>query len=339
MRLKSFNAKTTTEAMKMIRDSLGEDAIIVSTRDDKVGGGISVTAAIDNGTFGGSEPAFETHGRMSKPSSGDEWLQYDDEEENNAVMEVITEAMISHGVTEDITDEILTAATIMGLEEPNIALLGALEDIFKFGSLFDLSDNRNFLFVGPSGAGKTLTVAKYAAQAVMDGCSVVVITADNERAGGYLQLKAFTDIMDVPLVNVESPQDFADKVHEYGDTDYIFVDMPGLNPYSPKEMDVLDDYVKVADCEPVLVLPAAMDPYESSDITKIYASIGVKVMIPTRLDMARRYGGLLSAAYTGNLSFAEAGISKNVAGGLDELTPKKLANYLIPNAHNKDHEA
>lgn len=335
MRLKSFNAKTMTEAMKMIRDSLGEDAIIVATREDKSGGTVNVTAAIDNRGSYDTEPAFEIS-KTQEAAPKENWLQYDDEEENNAVAEVITEAMLHHGVPENITDEILTTSTIMGFEEPHIALLAALEESFAFKGLLDVSNKNHFIFIGPPGSGKTLTVAKYAAEAVMAGQSITVITADTERAGGVEQLKAFTDILKVDLVHVSSPQELAQEINNHNDKDFIFVDMPGLNPFDPREVNILDDYIQASACEPALVLAAAIDPYESEDLANIYVPLGVRAIIPTRLDMVRRYGGLLAAAYAGNLYFAESGISQNVAGGLDQLTPKKLAKYLIPNTHHKD---
>lgn len=329
----------------MIRDSLGEDAIIVATREDKGGKSVSVTAAVDDrrsqeydyDADHSYDPGFEVS-KSQKAAERDEWLQYDEEEENNAVMEVITDTLIQHGVPEDVTDKLLMTSTIMGLEQPRVALLAALEETFKFKSLFDISNKNHFIFIGPPGAGKTLTVAKYAAQAVIDGHSAVVMSADIERAGGIEQLKAFTDILDIALERVSSAQELAEKINEYADIDYIFVDMPGLNPYDPKEINVIDDYIQASACEPALVLPAATDAYESEDLSKIYTPLGVRAIIPTRLDMARRYGGLLAAAYVGNLAFAEAGVSQNVAGGLDRLTPKRLAKYLIPNTVDQTHD-
>ncbi len=340
MRLKSFNAKTMTEAMKMIRDSLGEDAIIVATREEAGGRSVNVTAAVDSRNGYGRDlnkgaPAFEI-GKNQAATSDSKWLQYDEEEDSHSVIEVVTEAMIQHGVPEDITDEILSSVTVMGLEEPHIALLAALEDLFSFKSLRDITSKNHFLFIGPPGAGKTLSVAKHAAQFVMDGFSVVVVTADTERAGGVEQLSAFTRILDVPLIRVHSAQDLVNTLDEYSDIDYIFVDMPGLNPFDPSAINVIDDYIVASGCEPILVLPAATDSYESEDLSKIYASIGVKAILPTRLDMARRYGGLLSAAYAGRLSFIEAGVSQNVVGGLKDLTAQNLAKYLIPSTYYKD---
>ncbi len=319
----------------MIRESLGEDAIIVATREENEGKSVCVTAAIDNRRGYVHDPAFEI-GRDQAVASDDTWLQYDEEEEDhNAVVDMITDSMIQHGVPEDITDEILSHVTIMGLEEPRVALLAALEDVFSFSSLFEITHKNHFLFIGSAGAGKTLSVAKYAAQAVMDGHSVAVMTADTQRAGGVEQLESFTRILDVPLIRTNSAQELADTIKEYDDIDYIFVDMPGLNPFDPRDINSLDDYIVASACEPVLVLPAAIDAYESEDLSEIYQPLGVRALLPTRLDMARRYGGLLSAAYAGKLSFIEAGISQNVAGGLDRLTPKKLAHYLMPNIRER----
>jgi flagellar biosynthesis protein FlhF len=81
MRLKSFYAKTMTEAMQMVRDTLGEDAIIVATREEKGGKAVRVTAAIDPNDYNEKAtraPAFETHGNR-QAASPETWLQYDEE--------------------------------------------------------------------------------------------------------------------------------------------------------------------------------------------------------------------------------------------------------------------
>ena len=83
MRLKSFYAKTRTEAMQMVRDTLGEDAIIVATREEKAGKAVHVTAAIDPGA-----PAFELN--RTGAAAPSDWLQYDAEEDENAIAEELT---------------------------------------------------------------------------------------------------------------------------------------------------------------------------------------------------------------------------------------------------------
>jgi flagellar biosynthesis protein FlhF len=91
MRLKSFYAKTMTEAMQMVRETLGENAVIVATREEKGGKAVRITAAI--------EPHFELS-KTGEAAAADGWLQYDDEDEESAVAEEITDTMLRHGVPE-----------------------------------------------------------------------------------------------------------------------------------------------------------------------------------------------------------------------------------------------
>lgn len=82
--------------------------------------------------------------------------------------------------------------------------------------------------------------------------------------------------------------------------------------------------------EPVLALPAGMDATEAGEIARIFAAVGVRRLVPTRLDVGRRLGGLLAAAHQGGMAFAEASFSPQVAEGLGALTPRRLTEYLLP---------
>ena len=86
--------------------------------------------------------------------------------------------------------------------------------------------------------------------------------------------------------------------------------------------------VAVGDIEPVLSMPAGTDAEESGEIARVYGTLGVNSMIPTRIDIARRLGGLLSAAHYGGLIFADASHTPKVADGLIGLSPKRLTALL-----------
>src|SRR6476646_9647197 len=99
MRLKSFYAKSMTEAMQMVRNTLGEDAVIVATREENGGKADRVTAAIeqeDNSMHEADDwikererdedPAVEID-TIEAPAGADEWLQYDEEDEESVVIE------------------------------------------------------------------------------------------------------------------------------------------------------------------------------------------------------------------------------------------------------------
>lgn len=310
--------------MQQIRDTLGEDAIIVATREENGGKSVRVTAAVEERL-----PAFEL-GREGEAAANAQWLQYDEEEETGAITEELTDVMIRHGVPESVTDQILSYAMVMGFDDVRKAMVGALENLFTFRPLTEATHKTRFLFVGPPGAGKTLTTAKFAARSVMNGENVAIITTDTERAGAVEQLQAFTDVMDIPMVLCQSGKELAAALDQFEDMDYVYIDTPGVNPFDPKSLKILVKLIAAGGIEPVLVLPAALDAYESEDLARIYATLGVEILIPTRIDMARRYGGLLAAAHSGNLSFAETGIAQAVVDGLTETTPKRFASYLIP---------
>lgn len=324
-----------TEAMRMVRESLGEDAIIVATREEDGGKTVRVTAAIEQERLdslpGG--PAFE----VCRPAAGAgapkvsrDWLQYDAEEADSAVAETITDVLLRHGVPEEVTDQIVSCATVMALEQPRVALVAALEHLFAFRPLPTLRQDRPLVLVGPPGAGKTLAVAKLAARGTLSGLKVCVITTDTVRAGGVEQLSAFTSLLNVPLFKARTAEEMRGCLARASGADQVVVDTAGINPFASGDLSDLRRMVEAASGEAVLVLPAGADADECGDMARVFASAGVGRILPTRLDVARRIGGLLQAAYQGRLAFADASCTPQVAAGFVALDPATLCGFLMP---------
>jgi flagellar biosynthesis protein FlhF len=338
MRLKSFYAKTMKEAMQMVRDTLGEDAIIVATREENGGKAVRVTAAVEQeeqyeDDFAAPDFEQETQGKVPER---DDWLQYDDGDEANAVIEQLTDAMLRHAVPEDITDQVISCATVIGAEQADIALVAALEHLFSFRPVNQKSGAPALMMVGPPGAGKTLATAKLATRAVMAGQSVAVITTDSQRAGGMEQLSAFTKILRVNLTKAAGPKQLRDALESVRDADHVVIDTAGINSFSSEETTELARLIAAGNIEPVLVMPAGIDAEESGEIGRAYGGIGVRSILPTRLDITRRLGGILSAAHHGGLIFAEGSHTSKVADGLFALTPRRLAALLMPPARQAE---
>lgn len=323
MRLKSFYAKTMSEAMQMVRDTLGDDAVIVASREER-GGSVHVTAAV--------EPNFELGGRADAGDVADDWLQYDDEDEESAVAEELTEAMLRHGVAEDVMDNILSCATVVGLDDPDHAMTASLEHLFSFKPFSERAMKRPQMLVGMPGGGKTLATAKLAARGAMNGLKVGVISCDTVRAGGVEQLKAFTDLLNIDLKRADDPAMLKDALDSFKGADQILIDMPGINPFDKADLRMLAKFMSAHDACHHLVLQGGGDSEESSEVARIFSTLGVESLLPTRLDIARRFGGLLGAAHHGKLSFADASNTPKVADGLSALTPRKLARMLMPRA-------
>lgn len=328
MRLKSFTANTMKDALNMIRESLGEDAIIVATREENGGKTVRVTAAIDEAFEPAALPARTDEEAMAG------WLYADDDDEAT-VVEEITEVMLRHAVPEDVLDFVVSAVNVMGLTESRNALFAALQNLFEFKPLPTKTYDRPIVLVGPPGAGKTLAAAKLAARGTLSGLRIAALTTDTVRAGGVEQLEAFTRLMKVDLKKAATPGDVKARLAELKGSDQIIVDTAGINPFDPQAVAGLAKILHACgECDPVLILPAGMDADESGEIARVFATIGARSLIPTRVDVARRLGSLLSAAHQGGLSFAEWSNTAKVADGLSPLTAKRLTQLLMPRAED-----
>jgi flagellar biosynthesis protein FlhF len=109
----------------------------------------------------------------------------------------------------------------------------------------------------------------------------------------------------------------------------VLIDAPGLNPFDPEQDAELRDLASVSAANTVLVLQAGLDPAEAADVARAHAERGTKLLIATKLDLARRLGSVLSAARAGHMALTEAGIGPGVADGLIRLTQDELASRLL----------
>ena len=309
----------------MVRDTLGEDAIIVATREEKAGKAVHVTAAIDPGA-----PAFELN--RTGAAAPSDWLQYDAEEDENAIAEELTDVMLRHGATEEIMDQIISCATVIGMEQPAQALIASIEHLFNFRPLPQKPVKKPIIMVGAPGAGKTLAVAKLAARSAMNSLKVAVITTDSVRAGGIEQLEAFTKLLRIPLQKAANAGDVRAILADLTGYDQIIIDTSGVNPFNADDLKNLAKILAAADMDPYMVLPAGADANESGEMARAFSAIGAIGLIPTRIDIARRLGGLLSAAAQGSLAFADASFTPKVADGLTVLSPRGLSELLMPAA-------
>ncbi len=325
MRLKSFTARNTKEAMQMVREELGEEAIIVATHEEKnaVGGRqVQITAAIERDGY---------YSDRDEPEASEDWL-YDDDDNEAMVIEEVTETLLRHAVPEEILEQIVSHAAVLGIDEPRLAMLSAIEGLFKFNPLPITASKTPFVMIGPPGAGKTLATAKMAARGAMNGLNVAVISTDTERAGGVEQLKAFTTLMDIELKIAKSATALKELILETKNFDQVIIDTAGTNPFDTGNVKSLAKFISAVDMESILVLPANMHADEASETAQIFASLGARRFMPTRVDVSRRLGSLLAAAYKGGLEFADVSGTARVADGLSQLSSKRLIQLLMPRA-------
>jgi flagellar biosynthesis protein FlhF len=313
MRLKSYIAPSMAEAMQLIRQELGEDAIIVSTQRAAGGKGVRITAALEPGDV--DDTAFDLI----------------DDADRVPVTDVIKDALNDHNLPQRLVEQLAAAARSSGLDDAQAACAAALESCFVFAPLPDHGAPRPFLLVGPPGNGKSMTVAKLAARSTMKGRRVGVISADNVRAGANSQLAAFTSILKIELISARGPETLQRAIADcQGSYDIIFVDSPGLNPFKQNDLDYLAAMVEAANVEPILVLAAGSDPVEAAEIGEAFGSVGATRLLATRLDTTRRLGSILAAAESAPLMFCDVSASARVVNGVTAITPAIMARMILP---------
>ncbi|MDD2326311.1 MAG: GTPase [Alphaproteobacteria bacterium] len=317
MRLKSFYAANSTEAMRLVREALGEDAIIVSTRDDERGG-VRVTAAIDDPVVSSPAPQPRTTGSMP------------DANPDNDTLDLIAQSFLRHQVPNALAERLLATATQYASEDSLLAVGASFDTHFIFQPLSEDIPSVPLILIGPPGAGKTLCAAKLATKAALAKRPVTLISTDTERAGGMAQLRAFANLLQTDILEIEDPHALEDALHIQPAGQVTIIDTAGCNPLDPSQRDALAFLVKASKATPILVMPADMDAATATDMAGVFHGMGAAALLATRLDMTRRLGGMLSVAYSSKIPLCNFSASGKVSEPPQPLNPVSLARLILP---------
>lgn len=189
-------------------------------------------------------------------------------------------------------------------------------------------------FVGPTGVGKTTTIAKIASKfKVEDDKKVAFITADTYRIAATEQLRVYANILDAPMSIVYSKEELNTEISKYSEYDIVFIDTAG---FSHKNIIQKDDMRQLIDgvdgeCnkEVYLVLSATTKYKDLLDIVDSYKDISSYKLIFTKLDETSCYGNLLNIKlYSGaELSYTTNG--QNVPDDIELFNTQKIVKQLL----------
>ncbi|MFN4281202.1 MAG: GTPase [Alphaproteobacteria bacterium] len=308
MRLRTFKAENMAAAMRLVRAELGADAVIVSSHEPAQGQ-VEVVAAVDPAP----ESVLDVLPVSAEPADGFDALQ---------------DTLDYHRVPAALAERIADAAAAYSVDDAVLALASALDSQFVFAPLAVGAAERPLLLIGPPGAGKTVTAAKLAARARLAKRTAALITTDSLRTGAREQFAGYGALLGISPRAAGDDSELRAAVAASRSADLALIDTTGVNPFDAADLRRLADIAAASEAEPVLVLPAGMDADECADMAQAFAAFGASRLLVTRLDTARRLGGMLAAAHRAGLRLCDVGIGPHLADGLAPLNPLALARLL-----------
>lgn len=210
--------------------------------------------------------------------------------------------------------------------------------ILKLGKPYVMAENeqkpRVIFFVGPTGVGKTTTIAKIASSfRVEHKKKVALLTADTYRIAAAEQLRTYANILEVPFRVVYTAGEIAGAIEDFRDYDYILVDTTGHSPNNEAQCESMSDLISSVDTsaskEVFLVLSASTKYRDLMKIADTYKEIADYKLIFTKLDETSTLGNIYNLKlYTGAaLSYITCG--QNVPDDIEYFNPQATVKQLL----------
>ncbi|MBI9011937.1 MAG: flagellar biosynthesis protein FlhF [Clostridiales bacterium] len=263
-------------------------------------------------------------------------------EEFNDVERETREFLKSLEIKDSIIEKIMTIVkrqvSLTPQNEPMVrsAVRQAIKDYI--GEPFTIDgfpgEQRVFLFAGPTGVGKTTTLAKLAAKlSLLDNKKVGLITADTYRIAAVDQLKTYSEILGIPLSVVYEASELGDVMYKYKDKDIVLLDTAGRSHKSDElSRDLQDLMNNLENPEIFLVISLTTGYKDIVSILDAYSFIDKYRLIFTKLDEASTYSNILNVKVESGHELSYITNGQSVPDDIEIAESEKIANYIVGEA-------
>ncbi|MEN6413174.1 MAG: flagellar biosynthesis protein FlhF [Veillonellales bacterium] len=362
MKVKVFTACSMQDAMTQVKSDLGRDAVILHTRRLRKGGFlgffskemVEVMAAIDTPAAAamevkesrGAQPVREESNtkvtalqleiaNMRKMLEQVLYKMPNSDKQISPFLDTLVRNDIDRQIAENLIKGLPDEKSIIGSDSGMIRQL-LIDRIMNYlqkvdGITIPVAGCKTVALIGPTGVGKTTTVAKLAANfALKEGCKVALITADTYRISAVEQLKTYSDIIGVPLEIVYSPDELKAALYRHQDKNLILIDTAGRSPrnqYQLAELQALlgaDPYI-----ETHLVLSTTTKYKDALEIVNKFSVCSPQKFLFTKVDEASNLGTVLNLLYRFPTTLSYVTTGQNVPDDIELASPNKLANLIL----------
>jgi flagellar biosynthesis protein FlhF len=207
-----------------------------------------------------------------------------------------------------------------------------LSQLFQSNTNKQISPNTRVVhFVGPTGVGKTTTIAKLAAEQVLKyHRKIGFITSDTYRIAAIEQLKTYATILNIPIEVVFSPQDLTKAFQQLEGCDVIFMDTAGRNFRNEMYVSELNALLKTqGNSETILVLSLTTKYKDMKAITNNFNKFKLDKVLFTKMDETDSYGSIVNLIYDFSLKLSYVTNGQNVPDDISEVNEQHIIDLLL----------
>jgi len=191
--------------------------------------------------------------------------------------------------------------------------------------------NRNIFFIGPTGVGKTTTIAKIASLFSLNyGKDVALITSDTYRIAAVEQLRTYANILGIPIKVVYSTEEMMEAIDFFSDKELVLIDTAGRSYKNQEHQQELKELLEaVSDKEVFLTLSVATKYKDMLKMVNIYKAMTEFRVIFTKLDETVSYGNIFNIRKATGVQLSYITFGQNVPDDISEINPHEIAKSLL----------
>jgi len=188
-----------------------------------------------------------------------------------------------------------------------------------------------YMFLGPTGVGKTTTLAKIAARlALVENKKIGLITADTYRIAAVEQLKTYSEILGIPLEVVYEADELVEALNKFKDKDYILIDTAGRSHKSKELKSDYDELTRsIRDVKVFLVLSMTTSFKDLKSIIESYSFLKDFRLLFTKLDEATSFGNILNMRVLTGKPLSYFTIGQSVPDDIEVADKERIMQYIF----------
>ncbi|OHW62777.1 flagellar biosynthesis protein FlhF [Andreesenia angusta] len=252
-------------------------------------------------------------------------------------IKVMVENGVEEEVARDIVENVSKQVVLENKTKDEIREIVRLNIKSYLGEVSSLKydgEKKVIFFIGPTGVGKTTTLAKLASHFVLnEKCSIGLITADTYRIGAVDQLKIYGEILDIPVKTIYETNEVYEALSGLRDKDVVFIDTAGRSHKNKPQVEELKELINTVKSKEIyLLLNIGTEMKNINSIIKEYDFIEDYSIIFTKKDETDILGNILNTRYYSNKKLSYITTGQNVPDDIELIDTDKISRILVGEA-------